>query len=124
VLLLINVMLVALAAVHAIFITWATVLDTRHASALARALGATPSQVTAGLAASQVLPALVGGIIGVPAGIALFTAVNPSRTTLSPQLWMVAVVVGAPVIVAALTVLPARIGANRPVAAILQSELA
>jgi len=124
VLLLITVMLVALAAVNAIFITWATVLDTRHASALARALGATPSQVTAGLAASQVLPALVGGIIGVPAGIALFTAVNPSRTTLSPQLWMVAVAVGAPVIVAALTVLPARIGANRPVAAILQSELA
>jgi hypothetical protein len=124
VLLLITVMLVALAAVNAIFITWATVLDTRHASALARALGATPGQVTAGLAASQVLPALVGGIIGVPAGIALFTAVNPSRTTLSPQFWMLAVAAGAPVIVAALTVLPARIGANRPVAAILQSELA
>jgi putative ABC transport system permease protein len=124
VLVLITVMLVALAAVNAIFITWATVLDTRHGSALARALGATPRQVTAGLAAAQVLPALVGGIIGVPAGIALFSAVNPSRTTLSPQLWMLGVAIGAPVIVAALTVLPARIGANRPVAAILQSELA
>jgi hypothetical protein len=37
---------------------------------------------------------------------------------------MLAVALGAPVIVAALTVLPARIGANRPVAAILESELA
>jgi ABC-type lipoprotein release transport system permease subunit len=124
VLLLITVMLVALAAVNAIFVTWATVLDTRHASALARALGATPRQVTAGLAAAQVLPALAGAILGVPAGIALFSAVNPSRTTLSPQLWMRAVALGAPVITAVLTALPARIGANRPVAAILQSELA
>jgi putative ABC transport system permease protein len=124
VLLLITVMLIALAAVNAIFITWATVFDTRHASALARALGATPRQMTAGLAAAQVLPALVGGLIGIPAGIALFSALNPSRTTLSPQSWMLAVALGAPVITAALTALPARIGANRPVAAILQSELA
>lgn len=33
----------ALAAVNAIVITWATVLDKRHTSALARALGATPA---------------------------------------------------------------------------------
>ncbi len=80
--------------------------------------------MTAGLAAAQVLPALAGGIIGVPAGIALFSALNPSRTTLSPQLWMLAVALGAPMITAILTALPARIGANRPVAAILQCELA
>jgi hypothetical protein len=43
VLLVITITLVALAAVNAIFITWATALDARHASALARALGATPS---------------------------------------------------------------------------------
>jgi predicted lysophospholipase L1 biosynthesis ABC-type transport system permease subunit len=41
VLLVITIMLVAQAAVNAIFVTWATVLDARHSSALARALGAT-----------------------------------------------------------------------------------
>jgi len=124
VLLLITVMLIALAAVNAIVITWATVIDTRHGSALARALGATPRQVTAGLAAAQILPALAGGIIGVPAGIALFTALNPSRTTLTRQPWMLAVALGAPIITAALAALPARLGANRPIAATLQSEIA
>jgi hypothetical protein len=55
VLLVISVILVALAAINAVFITWATVLDARHSSALARALGATPSQVSAGLSAAQIL---------------------------------------------------------------------
>src|SRR5262245_11581707 len=66
VLLLITITLVALAAVNAIFITWATALDARHSSALARALGATPQQVSAGLSAAQVLPALAGAALGVP----------------------------------------------------------
>ena len=71
-----TVVLVVLAAVNAIFITWATVLDTRHPSALARALGATPQQVAAGLSAAQLLPALLGAILGIPLGIELFAAVN------------------------------------------------
>ena len=74
----ITITLVALAAVNAIVITWATALDARHASALARALGATPQQVSAGLSAAQVLPALVGAILGIPGGIALFAAVGDS----------------------------------------------
>jgi hypothetical protein len=48
VLLTVTIMLVALAAVNAIFITRATVQDSSHASAVTRALGATPQQVTAG----------------------------------------------------------------------------
>ena len=44
VLLVITVTLVALAAVNAIFVTWATALDAKHSSALSRALGATPSR--------------------------------------------------------------------------------
>ena len=71
------VILLCLAAVNAIFITWATVLDNRHSSALARALGATPGEVSAALAAAQVLPALVGAVLGVfPGGFALFAAIN------------------------------------------------
>jgi hypothetical protein len=51
-----TVVLLGLAAVNAIVVTWVTVLDNRHTSALARALGATPGEVSAALAAAQVLP--------------------------------------------------------------------
>jgi putative ABC transport system permease protein len=124
VLLVITVMLVALAAVNAIFITWATVHDARHSSALARALGATPRQVAAALSAAQVLPALAGAILGIPAGIGLFEAVTPSTTALPPLWWMIAVVLATVLVMAALITLPARFGARRPAAEILQSELA
>lgn len=76
-----TVILLALAAVNAVVITWATVLDNRHASALARALGATPRDVTVALAAAQVLPALLGAVLGVfPGGFLLFSAINTVRT--------------------------------------------
>ena len=68
VLLVITITLLALAAVNAIFITWATALDARHSSALARALGATPQQVSAGFSAAQVLPALAGAHPRYPGG--------------------------------------------------------
>jgi ABC-type lipoprotein release transport system permease subunit len=123
VLLVITITLVALAAVNAIFVTWATALDARHSSAIARALGATPQQVSAGLSAAQVLPALAGAILGIPAGIALFAAVGDSTTI--PPLWqLLAVVPGTVLVVAALTAVPARISARRPTGEILQSELA
>ena len=44
----ITVMLVILAAVNAIFTAWAAVLDARHASALIRALGASPARSAPG----------------------------------------------------------------------------
>jgi len=124
VLLVITLTLVVLAAVNAIFITWATALDARHSSALARALGATPQQVSAGLSAAQVLPALTGAILGIPGGIGLISAVDPDSTTLPPLWQLLAVVLGAVLVVAALTAIPARIGARRPAAEVLQSELA
>jgi putative ABC transport system permease protein len=66
VLLVITVTLVALAAVNAVFVTWATALDAKHSSALARPLGATPQQVSSGLSVAQVLPALAGAALGHP----------------------------------------------------------
>ena len=45
----VSVMLIVLAAVNAVFIAWTTALEARHPAALARALGATPEQVTTGL---------------------------------------------------------------------------
>jgi ABC-type lipoprotein release transport system permease subunit len=131
VLLVVMVILLSLAAVNAIVITWATVLDNRHSTALARALGATPREVTAALAAAQVLPALVGAILGVfPGGLALFAAINAitggdsDRATL-PSLWQrLAVVLATVLVVAALTAVPARLGGRRPVTETLQAELA
>jgi putative ABC transport system permease protein len=125
------VILLALTAVNAVFITWATVLDNRHSSALARALGATPGEVSAALAAAQVLPAVAGALLGIfPGGFALFAAINAitggdsDRATL-PSLWQLLVVVLATVlVVAVLTAIPARLGGRRPVSETLQAELA
>jgi ABC-type lipoprotein release transport system permease subunit len=124
VLLVITITLVALAAVNAIFVTWATALDARRSSALTRALGATPQQVSAGLAAAQVLPALAGAVLGIPGGIALVTLVDPDATT-TPPLWqLLAVVPLTALVMAALAAIPARLGARRPIVEILRSERA
>jgi hypothetical protein len=122
VLLLITIMLIAQAAVNAICITWATALDARHSSALARALGATPNQVSAGLSVAHVLPALTGAILGLPAGIALAEAVDDDAVTIPPVWQLLAVVLGSALVIAALTAIPARIGARRRVGEVLQAE--
>ncbi|GAA4569081.1 ABC transporter permease [Planotetraspora kaengkrachanensis] len=131
VLLVVMVTLFALAAVNVVFITWATALDNRRSSALARALGATPGQVSVALAVAQLLPALAGAVLGVfPGGFALFHAINAitggdgDRVTL-PPLWQLLAVVSATVlVVAALTAVPARLGGRRPVTETLRAELA
>ena len=123
VLLVITVMLIALAAVNAIFITWATAADARRSSALARALGATPQQVSFGLSAAGVLPAFAGAVLGVPGGIGLLTAVD-GTTAIPPLGQLLAVAAGTVLAVVALTTIPARLGARRPIAEILRSEVA
>jgi putative ABC transport system permease protein len=125
VLLVVTITLVALAAVNAVVSTWATALDARHSSAMARALGATPGEVSAGLSAGQVLAAIAGAILGVPGGIALLAAVDPDAGVPLPPTWqLLAVVPATAVVVAALTAIPARLSARRPVIETLQSELA
>jgi hypothetical protein len=118
----VTVMLVALAVVNAIFITWATVLDTRHTSALARALGVTPREVSAGLAAAQALPALAGAVLGIPAGIALFSTATPDDAP-APPLWvLVALVPATAVAIALLTSIPARLAARQRITEALDAE--
>jgi putative ABC transport system permease protein len=124
-LLVLTVMLVALATVNAIFITWATALDARHSSALARALGATPRQVVAALLAAQMLPATAGALLGIPGGIGLQAAVkHGGPMAYPPAWWLIGIVPGTLLVVAGLSIIPAMIGARRPVARILQSETA
>jgi putative ABC transport system permease protein len=118
-----TILLVTLAVLTAIFTTTATVLDARRASAVTLALGATPQQVRAGLAMTQVIPALPGAILGLPLGLGLYEAAAQHGVSgLPPALWLVAAVFGTVVAVAALTSVPARIGLRRPVAEMLQTE--
>jgi len=124
VLLLITIMLVAQAAANAICITWATALDTRRSSALARAFGATPDQISAGLSAAQVLPALAGAILGLPGGIALAEALDDDPVTIPPTWQLLAVVLASVLVITVLTAIAGRIGARRRVGEILQAELA
>jgi ABC-type lipoprotein release transport system permease subunit len=99
---------------------------TSTVGALARALGATPQQVSAGLSAAQVLPALVGALLGIPGGIGLVSAVNKDGKTLTlpPLWWLVATVLVTTVAVAAITIVPAWLGTLRPPGEVLQSETA
>ena len=122
VLLMITSMLVVLAVVNAIFIAWATVLDTRHASALARALGVTPRDVSAGLAAAQALPALAGAVLGIPAGLALFSMVSPDDAPNPPLGVLIALVPATTVGIALLTSIPARLAARQRIAETLAAE--
>jgi putative ABC transport system permease protein len=123
VLLIVTILLAALAAVNAIFITQATVQDTRQPAAVTRALGATPQQVTAGLSAAQVLPALAGALLGIPGGYLLFSVASQGGTASQPPAWwLIVAVLGTVLVVTALTAIPARAGAQRPVASILEAE--
>ncbi|HEY5454172.1 MAG TPA: FtsX-like permease family protein, partial [Acidothermaceae bacterium] len=120
--LLITVMLVVLAVINALLITWATVLDGQKTSALARALGATPGQVSAGFVAAQLLSVLPGSVLGVPLGIALLQVVAKSSDAYkhTPVGSLLLVILGTWLIMSALTAVPARIGSRRPAAQALQ----
>ncbi len=80
----ITIMLIVLAAVNAVFIAWTTALETRAPTTLARALGATPGQITAGPALAFLPPALLGAMLGIAGGIGIFDAARngPGHTTL------------------------------------------
>jgi putative ABC transport system permease protein len=122
-LLVLTVVLLALAAINATVTAWAAVLDTRHTSALVRALGASPQQVSAGVSAAQALPALPGAIVGIPAGIGLFAVANGAGVvTVPPVPWLLAAVLGTLLALAGLTAIPATLGTRPPPGEILQSE--
>jgi putative ABC transport system permease protein len=94
-------------------------------SALARALGATPRQVSEGIAAAQVLPAVPGTLLGIPLGIGLFAvAAQGTGVVVPPVSWLAATVLGTVVAMGVLAAIPARLGARRPVSPVLQAESA
>jgi putative ABC transport system permease protein len=123
VLVLLSVILVILAAISATFTAWATVIDAQTSTALARALGATPRQVSAGLTTAQLLPGLAAACVGIPAGLLLYELAGGHLSEASPPLlWLLAVVPATLTAVAAVTAIPARVGAHRSVAEVLRAE--
>jgi putative ABC transport system permease protein len=120
-LLVITITLVALSALTAIFTAWATVLDSRHASAVMVALGTRARQVSSGLAWAQVFSALPGAIAGIPLGILLFRAAS-GKSSIPPASWLVGTVLATLIVCALLTMVAARIGGRSPVVEALQSE--
>jgi putative ABC transport system permease protein len=118
----VSLILVVLAAINAIVTTWTTVIDARRPTALARAMGASPRQISSGLTAAQLVPALAAACLGIPAGLALYRAVGGGADASPPIAWLLAVVPGTLVAVAGLTAIPARIGGRRPVAETLRAD--
>jgi putative ABC transport system permease protein len=115
--------LVVLASMSAILTTWATVIDAERSTALARALGATPRQVTSGLTTVQLLAGFVAACIGIPAGLGIYEVAGGDVAKANPPLLVLLAVIPCTLaVVAALTAIPARLGANRSVAAVLRSE--
>jgi putative ABC transport system permease protein len=123
VLLVLSVILVTLAAISTIFTAWAVVLDARISTALARALGATPRQVSAGLTSAQLLPGLVAACLGIPLGLLLYQLAGGNLNEATPPLsWLLAVIPATLIAVATVTWMPARIGARQPVAESLRTD--
>ena len=119
----ISLMLVVLAAVNAVFVAWTTALETRRPAGVARALGATPGQVAAGLTLALLLPAVLGVLLGVPGGIALHhLAKEAGATPVPPVLWLAATGALLLLVIAVVTALPVAIDVRRPVADVLESE--
>ena len=120
---LLSAILTVLAAINAIVTTWATVIDAERPTALARALGATPRQISTGLTAAQLLPGLLAACLGIPAGLALYHLAGGHLNQASPPLLsLLAVIPATLIVVTVLTAIPARIGARRPVAEVLRAD--
>jgi putative ABC transport system permease protein len=123
VLLILSLILITLAAVSTTFTAWALVIDARIATGLARALGATARQVSAGLTSAQLLPGLGAACLGIPAGLLLYQAAGGHLSEAAPPvLWLLAVIPATLVMVALVTMIPARLAARQPVAEILRTE--
>ncbi|MGP3960993.1 FtsX-like permease family protein [Nonomuraea sp. 3N208] len=120
----VTILLIALAVVNTITFTWTTAIEARANMAIARTLGATPGQISAGLSTAQLLHSLPGAIIGVPLGIGLLSLFAARNAVDPPSSWLLGAVLAILLATAALTALPARLAARRPVAQALSAETA
>jgi len=119
--------LVALALVNAVLVAWTTALDNARTSALARALGASPRQVTSGLTVASLLPALVAVTVGIPAGFAAYRAAaaaagGASGSPTPAAAGLLALLPATLFVVAALTTIPSHRASRRPAIEALRTD--
>ncbi|MEU1390620.1 MULTISPECIES: FtsX-like permease family protein [unclassified Nonomuraea] len=120
----VTVLLIVLAVVNTVTLTWTTAMEARATMAVARTLGATPGQVAAGLSSAQLLPSLPGAVVGVPLGLGLLSLFAAGNSVQAPFSWLAAAVPATLLATAAFVALPARLAARRPVAQALGAETA
>ncbi|GAA3585265.1 hypothetical protein GCM10022419_079000 [Nonomuraea rosea] len=120
----VTILLIALAVVNTITLTWTNAMEAQANMAIARTLGATPGQITAGLSTAQLLPSLPGALIGVPLGVGLLSLFAARNSVDAPSSWLFGAALAILLATAALTALPARLAARRPVAQALSAETA
>jgi putative ABC transport system permease protein len=114
---------IVLAVLNILVASWSAAVDAQRASAIARTLGATPGQVTAGLSVTQVLPAVPGAILGVAVGVGVIELLTVGDAKVVPPLpWLVTIALGTLATVAVLTAVPARAAARRSLAGVLSAE--
>jgi putative ABC transport system permease protein len=120
-----TIALIVLAAVNALLIAWATAVDTAAPSALARALGATPRQVGAGLALAQSIPAVVAAAIGVPIGLVMYLAAlaaGGDDAATRPGPFLLVAVPAILLLTIVLTLVPTQLAARQPVVEALRGD--
>ena len=124
ILLVVTVVLVLLAIVNALVITWATSVDSRKPLGIARALGAMTAQLSGGLSTALLIPAVPGAIAGIPLGLLFVTAASHGSHATTPSvLWLVGICLGVMVAIGVLAAIPARIEARRAAVDVLQSDI-
>jgi putative ABC transport system permease protein len=120
----ITVVLVLLAIVNVLVITWATSVDSRKPLGIARALGATTEQLSEGLSTALLIPAVPGAIVGIPLGLLFVTAASHgSRATTPSTLWLACTCLCVVAVIAVLSAIPARIEARRSAMVVLGSNI-
>ena len=117
-----TLLLGVMAVINLLFVTRASTVDARRMLAVARAVGVTPTEAGAAVGLGQLLPAVFGLALGGAAGTALFHALSASRPASPPTAQLVGLAVVTLLVTLALTAIPARLEARRPIAEILQGQ--
>jgi putative ABC transport system permease protein len=120
VLLAVTLALVALSTLNTVLLGWSTAVQARRALTITRSLGGTPAQMVSALCVAQILPALPGVAVGVPAGLGLYWVLGTHITPPGSQLLTAAFAIL--LAIALLTSLPARIHTRRPAGQALDAE--
>jgi ABC-type lipoprotein release transport system permease subunit len=114
-----TVLLAVMASVNLVFVTRASAIDARRTLAVARTLGASPAEAAGGLGIAQLVPAVVGLALGGVAGVALYGGLS-SHPAAPPAAQLVGLAALTVILTVALTAVPARLEARRPLAETLR----